>query len=72
MQKLYEFVTVAISRAGTFELRDLKREDGQGAVEYALVVLAIAAIVALTVGGLATEIGTFLSKAGTKIGSYAP
>lgn len=72
MRKLYEFVTVAIGRAGTFELQDLKREDGQGAVEYALVVLAIAAIVAVTVGGFATEIGNFLKAAGTKIGTYAP
>ena len=48
----------------------LNREDGQGAVEYALVVLGVAAIIALAVAGFTTEITAFMSDAGDKLKSY--
>ncbi len=48
----------------------LKREDGQGAVEYALVVLGVAAIIALAVAGFTTEITNFMSAAGDKLQSF--
>jgi Flp pilus assembly pilin Flp len=59
MEKLYAFV-----------LRALAPEDGQGAVEYALVVLGVAAVIAIAVGGFATEITSFMSAAGAKLASY--
>jgi Flp pilus assembly pilin Flp len=59
MEKLYALV-----------LRALAREDGQGAVEYALVVLGIAAVIAVAVGGFTTEITSFMSAAGAKLASY--
>jgi Flp pilus assembly pilin Flp len=70
MQKILEVVTVAIGRARTFELSDLSREDGQGAVEYALVVLGVAAVIALAVAGFTTQITSFMSAAGAKLASY--
>jgi Flp pilus assembly pilin Flp len=70
MHKLYEQVSVALGRAMTLSREDLKRENGQGAVEYALVVLGVAAIIALAVAGFTGEITKFMSKAGAKLGSY--
>ena len=70
MQKLYEMAALAVIRARTLSLEDLKREDGQGAVEYALVVLGIAAVISLAVAGFATQIQNFMTSAGTKLASY--
>ena len=61
MQTLIERFTLA-----------LKREDGQGAVEYALVVLGVAAIIAAAVAGFTNEITSFMKGAGTKLKSYIP
>jgi len=57
MQKLYEI---------------FQREEGQGAVEYALVVLGIAAIISLAVAGFATEITNFMSAAGAALIALVP
>ena len=35
MQKLYEHIALGLSRMLTISAEDLRREDGQGAVEYA-------------------------------------
>ena len=67
MHELYQQVSVALGRAMTLSHEDLKREDGQGAVEYALVVLGVAAIIAVAVAGFTNEITTFMGKAGTKL-----
>jgi Flp pilus assembly pilin Flp len=61
MHKLYARIAVALNREG------LRREEGQGAVEYALTVLGIAAIISLAVAGFANEITAFMSKAGAKL-----
>jgi Flp pilus assembly pilin Flp len=72
MHKLYEQVSVALGRALTVSREDLRREEGQGAVEYALVVLGVAAIIAAAVAGFTTEITNFMSKAGAKLASFVP
>ena len=51
MQKLYEQIALGLSRTLTISREDLKREDGQGAVEYALVVLGIAAVIFIAAWG---------------------
>jgi Flp pilus assembly pilin Flp len=66
MQTLYERFSVALGWAY------LKREEGQGAVEYALVVLGVALIIAAAVAGFTGHITTFMTKAGTKLESYVP
>lgn len=63
MHKLYEQVSAALVRA-------LRREDGQGAVEYALVVLGVAAVIALAVAGFTDEITDFMTAAGAKLLTY--
>jgi Flp pilus assembly pilin Flp len=66
MQTIMERVNLALGWAF------LKREEGQGAVEYALVVLGVAAIMVLAVAGFTGHISTFMTKAGTKLESYVP
>jgi Flp pilus assembly pilin Flp len=72
MHKLYEQVSVALGRALTVGREDLRRQEGQGAVEYALVVLGVAAIIAAAVAGFTTEITKFMSAAGTKLAGFIP
>jgi Flp pilus assembly pilin Flp len=68
MQKLYERIALGLGR-----VRELfEREDGQGAVEYALVVLGIALIISAAVAGFANEITNFMSAAGAKLQDYIP
>ena len=67
---MYERISLALGRIVLF--RELKQEEGQGAVEYALAVLAVAAIIAAAMGGFTSQITAFMSAAGTKLLSYAP
>jgi Flp pilus assembly pilin Flp len=50
----------------------VRREEGQGAVEYALAVLAVAAIIAAAMAGFTSQITAFMTAAGTKLKSYVP
>jgi Flp pilus assembly pilin Flp len=72
MQKLYEQIALGLTRGLTLSREDLKREDGQGAVEYALVVLGIAAVISLAVAGFATQITNFMSAAGAALIALVP
>jgi Flp pilus assembly pilin Flp len=72
MQKLYEQLALGLGRVLTLSRENLRREDGQGAVEYALVVLGIAAIISVAVAGFANEITNFMSLAGAKLATFIP
>jgi len=72
MQKLFEQIALGLTRGLTLSREDLKREDGQGAVEYALVVLGIAAIISVAVAGFANEITNFMAAAGTALRALVP
>jgi Flp pilus assembly pilin Flp len=72
MQKLFEQLALGLTRGLTLSREDLKREDGQGAVEYALVVLGIAIVVAAAVAGFATQISDFMGLAGDKLATLVP
>lgn len=72
MQKLYEQLALGLTRAMAISLEDLKREEGQGAVEYALVVLGIAAVISLAVAGFATQITNFMTQAGAALLDFIP
>jgi Flp pilus assembly pilin Flp len=65
-----ERISLVIGRF--YAYRQLKQEEGQGAVEYALAVLAVAAIIAAAMAGFTNEITNFMTKAGTKLQSYVP
>jgi Flp pilus assembly pilin Flp len=72
MQNLYELFALGLTRGLTLSRENLQREEGQGAVEYALVVLGIAVVVAAAVAGFATQISNFMSAAGTALIALAP
>ncbi len=65
-----ERISLAIGRFFTY--RHIRQEEGQGAVEYALAVLAVAAIIAAAMAGFTTQITNFMTGAGTKLQSYIP
>lgn len=64
MHKLYEH----ISRA----FRSIKREEGQGATEYGLVIAFLVVALAVTVGALGTSIGNFLTGVGGALEALIP
>jgi len=72
MQKLFEQIALGLTRGLTLSRENLKREEGQGAVEYALVVLGIAAVISLAVAGFATQITNFMSAAGAALIALVP
>jgi Flp pilus assembly pilin Flp len=59
---MFERFSLMLGRVLTLNAEDLKREEGQGATEYALVVGFIVVAVAVTVGGLGTAIAGLLSR----------
>ena len=72
MHKLYERATLALGRVLTISRDDLKREDGQGATEYGLVIAFVVVSIALTIGLLGTAITGFLGRVAAKIDLIVP
>lgn len=64
MHNLYEHISRAI--------RSIKREEGQGATEYGLVIAFLVVALAVTVGALGTSIGTFLTGVGGALEALIP
>lgn len=72
MHKLYEHVSLAVARVLTISRDDLKREEGQGATEYGLVIAFLVIALAATVGLLGQSIQNFLGGVGTALENLAP
>ena len=72
MQKLYEEFSVALGRVLTLSWSDLKRQEGQGATEYGLLIAFVVLSIALTVGLLGTAITNFLDRVGKKLDGLVP
>ena len=72
MNKLYERATLALGRVLTISRDDLKREDGQGATEYGLVIAFVVLSIAVTVGLLGTAITGFLGRVAGKLDALVP
>ena len=72
MQKLYERASVALGRVLTVSREDLRREDGQGATEYGLVIAFVVVSIALTIGVLGTAITDFLGRVAGKLNAVVP
>jgi Flp pilus assembly pilin Flp len=64
MHKLYERASLALGRVLTVSREDLRREDGQGATEYGLLIAFVVVAIAATVGALGTQITAFLGRVG--------
>jgi Flp pilus assembly pilin Flp len=72
MHKLYEKATLALGRVLTISREDLRREDGQGATEYGLVIAFVVVSIALTIGLLGTAITGFLGRVAAKLDAIVP
>jgi Flp pilus assembly pilin Flp len=72
MHKLYEEFSVALGRAMTLSWSDLKRQEGQGATEYGLLIAFVVLSIALTVGLLGTAISAFLGRVAAKLDGLVP
>jgi Flp pilus assembly pilin Flp len=72
MEKLHAFVQTTLGRALTLRWEDLKREDGQGATEYALVIAFVVLSIALTIGLMGTAITGFLGRVAGKLNALVP
>lgn len=59
---MYERISLMLGRAFTVSLSDLKREEGQGATEYAMVVGFVVVGLTITLAALGTSIEGFLGK----------
>ena len=62
-----ERLSLALGQILTFRLADLKREDGQGVTEYGIVLAFVAVALALVLGILHKEIGSFIDRVGTDL-----
>ena len=72
MHKLYERATLALGRVLTISREDLRREDGQGATEYGLLIAFVVVSIALTIGLLGTAITGFLGRVAAKLDAIVP
>lgn len=72
MRKVYEHVSLALGRVLTLSRDDLKREDGQGATEYGLVIAFVVLSIALTIGLMGAAITDFLGRVAGKLDGLVP
>jgi Flp pilus assembly pilin Flp len=72
MHKLYEHVTLTLGRVLTLSRDDFKREDGQGATEYGIVIAFVVISIALTIGLMGTAITGFLGRVAGKLDLLVP
>jgi Flp pilus assembly pilin Flp len=64
---MFERMQLVLGRLMTVSRDDLRREDGQGATEYAMVIAFVVVGLAITLGLLGTSIKGFLGKVGGEI-----
>jgi Flp pilus assembly pilin Flp len=69
---MFERISLMLGRALTAKVTDLKREEGQGATEYAMVVGFVIVGLTLTLGLLGTSIENFLGRVATAIDGLIP
>jgi Flp pilus assembly pilin Flp len=69
---MYERMSLMLGQLLTVKLSDLKREEGQGATEYAMVIGFVIVGLTLTLGLLGTSIKGFLGRVGGKIDAMVP
>lgn len=64
---MFERISLMLGRAFTVSLADLKREEGQGATEYAMVIAFVIVGLTVTLGLLGTSIQNFLGEVAGRI-----
>jgi Flp pilus assembly pilin Flp len=68
---MIERLSLLIGRMTTFSLEDIKREDGQTTVEYAVVATLVIAMAIAAFATLNGAVGTFMSSIGTQLSGAA-
>ena len=68
---MYDRFSVLLGQALTFKLSDLKREEGQGATEYAMVIGFVIIGLTITLGTLGDSIEGFLDRVAKKLDGIA-
>jgi len=71
MHKLYERASLALGRVLIGSRDVIRREEGQGATEYGLVLAFVIVGLTLALGGLGTSIQKFLGDVGKQIEGLA-
>ena len=66
---MYERISLMLGRIFTASVEDLKREEGQGATEYALVIAFVVLTLGIALGALSGGITGFLGEVATKLGA---
>jgi Flp pilus assembly pilin Flp len=69
---MYERISLMLGRAMTARLADLKREDGQGATEYAMVIGFVIVGLGITLATLGGAIGDFLGRVAGDLDGLLP
>jgi Flp pilus assembly pilin Flp len=69
---MFERIQLALGRAMTLSAEDLKREDGQGATEYAMVIGFVIVGLTITLGLLGGSIQAFLGRVAGAIDDLMP
>ena len=64
---MYERISLMLGQVFTARLADLKREDGQGATEYAIVIAFLIVGLGVTLGVLGQGITAFLTDVKTEL-----
>ena len=65
-------LSVLIGRVSTLSLEDLKREDGQTTVEYAVVLVLVILLATAVFAALSTSVSGAMSAIGAKITALIP
>jgi Flp pilus assembly pilin Flp len=63
--------SILVSRIATFNLEDLKREEGQTTVEYAVVITLVIAMAILAFAALKTSVVSFMDSIATQLSGAA-
>jgi Flp pilus assembly pilin Flp len=69
---MFDRISLMLGRLMTVSLTDLKREDGQGATEYAMVIGFVIVGLTITLGVLGTSIEDFLGRVAGKVDGLVP
>lgn len=69
---MFERISLTLGRLMTARIADLKREEGQGATEYAMVIGFVIVGLTITLGLLGTSIEGFLGRVAGALDGLVP
>ena len=69
---MYDRMSIALGRVLTMRLTDLKRQEGQGATEYALVIGFVVVTLGIGLATLGGGITAFLGRVKVKLDGLVP